>query len=438
MPTTIGQILVNETLPEKFRDYSRTLGADELEGLLKEIIKNDPSVYKEVSAKLMRLGAKAAFDTGTTLRLSDLEPPFDNRGLYAQLDAAEDAIRRNPKLTDEQKEDQIADLYDKVYSSTKQEAYNVASAKGNGFAMQVKSKARGNQDQLSAMINTPGIYSAPSGKVIPLFIRHSFAEGLTPAEYWAGSYGARSAIMCLALDTEVLMGDWSIKKIIDIKPGDTVMGSNASGQMYPVSVLRVYDNGVQPVYRFSFRVGSSRNNFIYVDATEEHKMLARLCHFGGSRRDGTHTPDSLSDPALVRLAEATPHPKRLEHSKYVAQLALEAYTPMGGVHNEFALLLGLIAGDGCCSPTSHGSITLSCADPELISDISDYLHTLGSWFVQMIAPLHGTRPVTVTSLTIEHALLYGRSMVAACPTQRTYLKVYGVGIMSLSWHISQE
>jgi DNA-directed RNA polymerase subunit beta' len=195
MATTIGQILVNEALPEKFRDYSRTLGADELEDLLARIIKEDPQAFREASFKLMQLGAKAAYDTGTTLKLSDLEPPADNTALYAQLDKAEEAIRRNPKLTDAQKQDQLEDLYDKMYSAMKEEAYEKAYSRGNNFAMQVKSKARGNKDQLSAMINTPGVYKDPKGRTVPLFIRHSFADGLTPAEYWAGSYGARTGVV---------------------------------------------------------------------------------------------------------------------------------------------------------------------------------------------------------------------------------------------------
>ena len=195
MATTIGQILVNEALPEKFRDYERVLGADELEDLLGKIIREDPQVYKDVSFKLMRLGAKAAYDTGTTLKLSDLEPPVDNTALYQQLDQAEEAIRNDPTLSDDQKRDKFEELYDKVYSAIKEDSYRIAEGKGNGFAMQVKSKARGNKDQLSAMISTPGIYRGPDGRVVPLFIRHSYADGLSPAEYWAGSYGARLGVI---------------------------------------------------------------------------------------------------------------------------------------------------------------------------------------------------------------------------------------------------
>ena len=195
MPTTVGQIIVNEALPEKYRNYDRTLGANELEELLSDIIRNDPDSYKEVSAKLMRIGNRAAYEDGTTLRLSDVAPPIDRKGMYERLDKAEEMIRNDKSMTDEQKRDLLDDLYDKVYSETKKMAYEAALKAGNGFAMQVKSKARGNQDQLSAMMNTPGIYKDPSGRTVPLFIRHSFAEGLSPAEYWAGTYGARTGVV---------------------------------------------------------------------------------------------------------------------------------------------------------------------------------------------------------------------------------------------------
>ena len=65
MPTTIGQILVNEALPEKFRDYSRVMNAGNMEDTLEQIIREDPDAYREVSAKLMRLGNKAAYEEGT-------------------------------------------------------------------------------------------------------------------------------------------------------------------------------------------------------------------------------------------------------------------------------------------------------------------------------------------------------------------------------------
>ena len=201
MPTSIGQLLVNEILPPKYQDTSRTLGANELEDLLAKIAKEDPSVYKDVSARLMRLGNRGAYESGTTLRLSDILPTFDKSVVLKGLNRQEDAIRANKRLTDEQKSALINDLYDKANDLIKQQTYETAVAIRNPFAMQVKSKARGNQDQLAAMISTPGIYTDPRGKIVPLFIQHSFAEGLTPAEYWAGSFGARLGVVSTKMST---------------------------------------------------------------------------------------------------------------------------------------------------------------------------------------------------------------------------------------------
>lgn len=195
MATTIGQIIVNEALPEKYRNYERTLGDSELNSLLEEIIRNDPDRYNEVASKLMRIGNKAAFEEGTTLRLSDIAPPFDRSGMYKELDKVEDRIYADKTMTDEQKRNLLSDVYSKLYAQTKKDAYASALKANNSFALQVKSKARGNEDQLSAMINTPGVYQDASGKTIPLFIRHSYADGLSPSEFWASLYGARASVI---------------------------------------------------------------------------------------------------------------------------------------------------------------------------------------------------------------------------------------------------
>lgn len=220
MPTTVGQILVNEVLPPKYRDYRRTMGKKEMEEVLAEIAKNDPDAYRDVSFGLMDAGNKAAYYGGTTLHLSDLASPVDKSGVFAKLDEVENAIRAMPNLTEEQKEERIEALYDDAYSGLKEMVLQNATAAGNPFGMQVKSKARGDPNQLSAMLATPGTYSTSDGRMVPMFIRHSFAEGLSPAEYWAGSYGARTGVISTKFATRKagelgkLMSSASIEQVV--------------------------------------------------------------------------------------------------------------------------------------------------------------------------------------------------------------------------------
>lgn len=195
MLTTVGQVLVNDALPPRFRDYGRVMDSKGIEEVLQQIAREDPDSYAQVTKRLMDIGNSAAYETGTTIRMSDLRPAYDKRPLLQALDIAEDKIRSDKTLTDEQKSEMIEKLYDKANSRIMEETYNAEYARKNQLALQVASKARGNKTQLAAFISTPGTYSTPSGKMVPMFIRHSYAEGLTPAEYWAGSFGARAGVV---------------------------------------------------------------------------------------------------------------------------------------------------------------------------------------------------------------------------------------------------
>lgn len=195
MLTTIGQVLVNDALPPRFRDYGRVMDSKGIEEVLEAIAREDPDSYAGVTKRLMDIGNAAAYDTGTTIRLSDLRPSYDKRPILQALDIAEAQIRNDKNLTDAQKSEMVEKLYEKANGRIMEETYNSELARKNQLALQVASKARGNKTQLAAFISTPGTYSDPSGKMVPMFIRHSFAEGLSPAEYWAGSFGARTGVV---------------------------------------------------------------------------------------------------------------------------------------------------------------------------------------------------------------------------------------------------
>lgn len=195
MLTTIGQVLVNEALPTRFRDYGRVMDSNGIEAVLERIAREDPDAYAGVAKRLMDVGNAAAYDTGTTIRMSDLRPSYDKRPILQAIDLAEEKIRGDKSLTEGQKAEMVERLYDKANGRIMEETYNAELARKNQLALQVASKARGNKTQLAAFISTPGTYSTPSGKMVPMFIRHSFAEGLSPAEYWAGSFGARTGVV---------------------------------------------------------------------------------------------------------------------------------------------------------------------------------------------------------------------------------------------------
>ena len=194
MFSTIGKELIYETLPKELRDIKEPLSKDKLDAILSLIVKDHPTKYKEISKKLMQLGANASFEEGITLNLSDTLADPSRNAWFDHVAKQRKKILSAPG-TPKEKEEALNDLYHSVHGELVKETFDTALAKNNPFALQVQSKARGNKLQLTQLLTTPGVYQDADEKTIPLFIRHSYAEGLTPAEYWAAMYGARKGVI---------------------------------------------------------------------------------------------------------------------------------------------------------------------------------------------------------------------------------------------------
>ena len=195
MTTTVGQLIVNDCLPPEFRDYTRVLDSGGLETLLQRIAHEKPELYSEITKKLMDVGNDAAFDTGVTLRLSDCETGFDKTPFLKIVADAEAKIENDPKLSPAEKSKALGEVYSQVQSSIEKNVFDSELKKRNQLALQVASKARGTKGQLASFVSTPGSFPDSNGNTVPMFIQHSYAEGLTPAEYWAGSYGTRTSVV---------------------------------------------------------------------------------------------------------------------------------------------------------------------------------------------------------------------------------------------------
>ena len=406
--TTVGQLLINSTLPEEHRDYERVWDKSSMRSFLTEMAqKMNPDEYREMIQRLTLIGLKSARQSNrSSFTLEDLKPPKIKQELANQLRKEVRAIVRSeqdPKVRNER----IVDAALRYQKDLVDGVYQEALKNDNPFAMQVFAGARGNKNQLASMIGTDLLYSDNKGRPVPIPVLNSYAEGVDPVEYWAGSYGARAGsidvklavgeagyfakrltaaahrlvatdedipdgqglmvetddpdsigsilardegefkrgtyidskvlkalnakgikrafvyspiaavsamgglprlaagirehgklaetgmnvgitaaqaiaepvsqgmLNCLAKGTLVRMADGSAKAIEEIVPGDLVLGADRRRNSFPVKVNHVFDNGVRDCHRTVFRAGNAREEFISVDATLDHKILAR-------------------------------------------------------------------------------------------------------------------------------------------------------------------
>lgn len=244
MRTTVGQILVNDALPQRYRDYGRVLAKDQTDQLLGAIAKSDPELYRDISHKLVELGRNASFEEGTTLRLSDIFSPVDKAELLKHVEDQERRIAADKTMTKDEKQEALEGVYGSVGGALRDLTYDGAIARENPFALQVKSKARGSKDQLSSLMTTPGSYQDAKGRTIPVFIRHSYAEGLDPHEYWAATYGARMAVISTKFATRQA---GYLGKLFSMAVMDQVVTDDDCGTPYGIPVKTDDDDNIGSV-----------------------------------------------------------------------------------------------------------------------------------------------------------------------------------------------
>jgi DNA-directed RNA polymerase subunit beta' len=287
MRTTVGRLVIESILPKGFLDdypRDRPLGHKDIENILQRVAEEKPELYKEVSHKLLRFGAKTSVETGSSFSVNDLDWPVDKASIMKKVEEEERKIFFNPDITQEEKENRLIALYAKYSSMMPDISFENSMKRGSNLARMVASGARGNKSQLNSNIGADFLVVDQNKKPVPIGIKRSFAEGLSLPEYFAGGYGARSGtidgkfavrdsgFLCLAEDTLVLMGDLSSKEIKDVLVGDVIWGSDTNGVVRKCKVTQRYHNGINRVYRFE----KNRNGeLMYLEATENHNVLTQ-------------------------------------------------------------------------------------------------------------------------------------------------------------------
>ena len=202
MKTTTGQILINEALPSDLQDYNRILDKKGLKVLLREIYENAPEHYRETVKKLTEVGADVAFSEGNSLSVASLRPPKEKHEIVKRMRAAADKAYQNNVLGGEEgAQKAMISAMEPFLEELKTTIYAKALEAGNPLAMQIASGARGNAGGLNSLSGADVIYTDSKDQPIPLPVTNSYSEGLSPAEYWAGSYGARKGTVATKLST---------------------------------------------------------------------------------------------------------------------------------------------------------------------------------------------------------------------------------------------
>jgi DNA-directed RNA polymerase subunit beta' len=202
--TTLGRALFNEALPADYPYVEAVADKGQISAIVNDLAERYPKV--EVAAALDRIkdaGFHWATRSGVTVALSDIITPKDKPEIIAKHE------KRASKVQGEYDKGLIDDasrrreLIEIWTEATNEVALSMQAAytAGNNIFRMVSSGARGNWLQVRNISGIRGLVANPKGETIPRPIISSYREGLSVAEYFIATHGARKGLADTALRT---------------------------------------------------------------------------------------------------------------------------------------------------------------------------------------------------------------------------------------------
>lgn len=330
--TSVGQLLVNEALPEDMRDYARVLDKKSVGELLNALATRHPDKYVEVSKKLNDVGRTAATESGGyTFGLEHLRTAAAAKKYRDEIDRRLKHILDRDDLTPQQRNAMIVKAAGALQQRQIDEVYDEAVRGGNPLAMQVVSGSRGNKMNLASLLASDLLYSDHRDETIPLPVLSSYSQGLRPIEYWAATYGARRGTIATKFATAD--AGFLSKQLNQIAHRLLVVGDDDDREGLPHRGLPVDTD----------------------DADNEGALLAQDV--------GPYKRNTVLTPKILR------HIKGLGHDRVLVRSPLVGGSPDGGVYardvgvRERGTLpgrgemVGLTAAQALSEPLSQGQLS---------------------------------------------------------------------------------
>ncbi len=203
LSTTLGQLLINETLPEDMRDYNRTLDKKGIKDLLREVAQRHPEKYRDISFRLSKIGRQVSQNTGGyAFGINHMRKAMAAVKTRQKILSQLQRIVDDDELPDDKRREMIVKITGREMKPQQAAIFEEALKAKNPIAMQVLSGTRGNKMNLTSLLGSDLLYADHHDRPIPIPVLRSYAEGLSPEEYWAGAYGARKGTIATKFATQ--------------------------------------------------------------------------------------------------------------------------------------------------------------------------------------------------------------------------------------------
>ncbi|QEE60595.1 DNA-directed RNA polymerase subunit beta' [Salinibacterium sp. dk2585] len=305
--TTLGRALFNEALPEDYPWVEALADKGQLSAIVNDLAERYPKV--EVAATLDRIkdaGFYWATRSGVTVALSDILTPPTKRAIiegYEKQAAKVQSQFEKGLTTDAERRQELIEIWNKATAEVAT-AMQENMPSDNNINRMVTSGARGNWMQVRQIAGMRGLVSNPKGEIIPRPILSSYREGLSVAEYFIATHGARKGLADTALRTAD--SGYLTRRLVDVSQ-DVIIREDDCGTSRGLDLVIAAPDA---------------NGVLVRDANVENSLYARSLAEDAVDANGTvvaKAGDDVGDVLINTLIEAG-----ITHAKVRSVLTCES------------------------------------------------------------------------------------------------------------------
>ena len=254
--TTAGRMIIGQLLPKSdnmpFDLVNKVMGRGDLESLLSITYERcgDKAMILLADA-LKNTGFEQAARSGISIGFDDVVIPEEKEKMIADAEKAAADIEdqyQNGLLSSGERYNKLIDMWQRTTAELGQKAYAALGRSTgdnwNSIYMMADSKARGSKNQIQQLAGMRGMMQKPDGSIIEVPIISNFKEGLTMAEYFTSTHGARKGLSDTALKTA--QAGYLTRRLVDLAL-NTVITEHDCGTTEYITAKPVYQGSTLSV-----------------------------------------------------------------------------------------------------------------------------------------------------------------------------------------------
>ena len=251
--TTPGRVLLSQIVPKHpkipFSLFNRLLRKKEITDIIDQVYRYCGQKATCIFAdRIKNLGYKYAAVSGISFGKDDMIVPKTKTKLIKETEKQVKEFEQQYQdglITQGEKYNKVIDAWsactDRVADEMMKEISKDDPTKPlNSVFMMAHSGARGSAAQMKQLAGMRGLMAKPSGEIIETPIISNFKEGLTVAEYFNSSHGARKGLSDTALKTA--NSGYLTRRLVDVAQ-DAIITEHDCGTAHGITVSAVVEGG---------------------------------------------------------------------------------------------------------------------------------------------------------------------------------------------------